>query len=36
VGIHGKIARKKSEKPECIPISMRSIATKDDPVDGKV
>lgn len=36
VGIHGKIARKESERPKYIPINMRSIPTKDNPADGKV
>lgn len=35
-GIHGKIARKKSERLKHILISMRSIATEEDPADGKV
>ena len=36
VGIHGRIARKKSEKSKRTPINMRSIPIKDDPADGKV
>lgn len=35
MGIHGKIARKKSERLKHILISMRSIAIKDDPAERR-
>ena len=33
VGIHGRIARKRSERLKHILISMRSIATEEDPAE---